>query len=110
MKSGNEAPINSLLNSRRKKDTLDSKKALGGILHSCSDFLPPPSSASHSLSPLPISALSLSPFPMSVRLSLGTLKSHCGCVSLLIPGSWGKAGGRAGVQARGWKWKAINYL
>lgn len=56
------------------------------------------------LSPLCLSLpICWSPFSLSVRLSLGTLRSHCGCVSLLIPGSWGKAGGRAGVQAQGWK-------
>lgn len=47
------------------------------------------------------------PLPLFLSLSLSicpspcTLKSHYGCVSLSIPGSWGKVGGRAGVQGSG---------
>lgn len=105
MKACNESPSNSLLNSWRNRTPQLSKKALGTFLllwcYSLSLFFLfsfHPSCFILCLS-LP---LSLSP-SLSVCLSPCTLKSHCGCVSLSIPGSWGKAGGRAGVQAQGWK-------
>lgn len=67
-----------------------------------------PSPPSHSF--LCFSTLSLHlclSLPLFLSLSLSicpspcTLKSHYGCVSLSIPGSWGKVGGRAGVQGSG---------